>query len=55
MENKLTNIFESIPVLIKNTSLNINLDGWPAAVAVMAICGSGVTICALNVVYSREL
>ena len=30
MKNNITNITESLPSQIKNSSLNVSLEGWPA-------------------------
>ncbi|NLV35009.1 MAG: hypothetical protein GXY21_10815 [Clostridiaceae bacterium] len=43
MKNNLMGLASSLPSLVQNTHLNISLQGWPAAVAVIAICGAGVT------------
>ena len=42
MENKLIEVVDTFPTLIKNTHLNVNLQGWPAAVTAIAICCAGV-------------
>lgn len=47
MDNNLIQIVESIPALIQNTHLDISLSGWPAAVAAIAVFGSGVIVYAL--------
>ena len=47
MENNLVQIMESIPNLIKNTRFTVSLQGWPAALAVVALCGSCVAIYAI--------
>ncbi|KAF5032966.1 hypothetical protein DSECCO2_611660 [anaerobic digester metagenome] len=44
MKNNLMGLGSSLPSLVQNTRLNISLQGWPAAVAIIAICGAGVTI-----------
>lgn len=48
MKSSITDILESIPSLMQHTSLNVNLQGWPAAVAVIAIGISSVSICAIQ-------
>ena len=49
MKNTIFEFAGSLPALIQNTHLNINLDGWPAAVAVISISLSGVTAYAIKV------
>lgn len=48
MEKTLIPIANSIPDVIKNTRLNLTLDGWPAAAAVFAICGTIISVYAIN-------
>ena len=48
MENKIIQMADSIPALIKNTHLNVNLQGWPAAVTAIAICCAGVAVYAIK-------
>ena len=38
MENKNLILGDTIQTIIKNTHLNLHLEGWPAAFAVVAIC-----------------
>lgn len=45
MKNNLIGLANNLPTLMQNSRLNLNLEGWPAAVAVIAICGAGVTVC----------
>ena len=53
MEDKIIKMENSIPVLIKNTHLNISLEGWPAAItAVMFFC-SCVAIYAIKTEHSE--
>ena len=54
MDNKIIQVAESIPTLIKNTHLNVSLDGWPAAVTAIALFSSGVIIYALKVTHPEE-
>ncbi len=49
MKNTILELIGSVPALLQNTHLNIDLQGWPAAVAVIAISISGVKIYALRV------
>ncbi len=51
MENKLIQVADSIPTLIKNTHLNVTIEGWPAAVTAIALFGSSVIIYALKVTH----
>jgi hypothetical protein len=44
MKNNLIDLVSSLSSLVQNTHLNISLQGWPATVAVVAICGAGVTV-----------
>lgn len=44
MKNNIIGLANSLPTLIQNTHLNVNLQGWPAAAAVIAICSAGVTV-----------
>ena len=48
MEKNLIPITNLIPDVIRNTRLNLTLDGWPAAVAVFAICGTIISVYAIN-------
>ena len=48
MKNTFLEFAGSLPALIQNTHLNVNLNGWPAAVAVIAISLSGVTVYAIK-------
>ncbi len=52
MENKLIQMADSFPALIKNTNLNVSLQGWPAAVTAVALFISCVAIYAIRVTYS---
>lgn len=49
MKNTFLEFAGSLPALIQNTHLNVSLDGWPAAVAVIAISLSGVVAYAIKV------
>ena len=51
MENKIIEVVESIPTIIKNTHLNVTLEGWPAALTALALCCSGVAVYALKVTH----
>lgn len=54
MENKLIEVVETIPTLIKNTHFNVTLEGWPAAVTAIAICCSSVAAFAIKVVCDSD-
>ena len=54
MKNTLIEVGGSIPALIKNTHLTVNLQGWPAAVAVIALCTGGVAIYAIQASASQS-
>lgn len=54
MENKLTQVVDTIPTLIKNTHLNVSLEGWPAAITAIAFFCSGVVVYALKVTHPDE-
>ena len=54
MKKNYIEISECIPALIKNTHLTVNLQGWPAAVALVALCSSGVVIYSLKVLSSLK-
>lgn len=49
MKNIIIELAGNFPVLLQNTHLDINLQGWPAAVAVLAISISGVSAYAIRV------
>ena len=49
MKNNFIDLVANLPVLLQNTHLNVNLQGWPAAVAVLAVSFSGVTAYAIKV------
>ncbi len=49
MKNNIFELVGSLPTLLQNTHLNVNLQGWPAAVAVIAVSFSGVTAYAIKV------
>lgn len=53
MENKIVQLTNVVPALIKNTRFTVNLQGWPAAITVIAICGSCVAIYALRVTHAE--
>lgn len=54
MENKLIQIADSIPAILKNTHLNVNLQGWPAAITAISFFGSCVAIYALKVTHPDQ-
>ena len=51
MENKIIQMADCIPAILKNTTLNVNLQGWPAAVSAVALFGSCVAIYAIKVTH----
>ena len=55
MENKLIQLVDAFPNLIKNTHLTVNIQGWPAAVTGIAICCAGVAIYAIKTKTSSEI
>lgn len=54
MENKIIQMTDSIPAIIKNTHLNVNLQGWPAAITAVALFGSCVAIYAIKVTHPES-
>lgn len=49
MENKLLfNTINNLPELVKNTHLNISLDGWPATVTVISCCLTVIAVVAIK-------
>ena len=54
MENKLIEVVDTFPTLIKNTHLNVNLQGWPAVVTAIAICCAGVAVYAIKATTPSE-
>ncbi len=44
MEKTISLLSETIPSLINNTHFNISLEGWPAAISVIAICFTGSAV-----------
>lgn len=55
MENKIIQMTDSIPTLIKNTHLNVNLQGWPAAITAVALFGSCVALYAIKITHPETL
>lgn len=51
MENKIIQMADSIPAILKNTHLNVNLQGWPAAITAVALFGSCVAIYAIKITH----
>ena len=43
MKNTMIELAGSLHSLVQNTHLSISLQGWPATIAVIAICSAGVT------------
>lgn len=54
MENKIIQMTDNIPALIKNTHLNVNLHGWPAAITAVAFFGSCVALYAIKVTHPDQ-
>jgi hypothetical protein len=44
MENKPLAIIRVLPTLIQNTHLDVAIEGWPAAAAIVAVCSAAVAI-----------
>lgn len=55
MENKIIQMAECIPAILKNTHLNVNLQGWPAAITSVALFGSCVAIYAIKVTHPEPV
>ncbi len=49
MKNTFFELAKNLPVLLQNTHLNISLQGWPAAVAVVVVSLAGLTAYSLTV------
>ena len=47
----ITSVAESIPNVIKNTHLNVNIEGWPAVVSIISICGTCIACYAIKCYY----
>lgn len=54
MEHNIIKMADSIPTLIKNTNLNVSLQGWPAAITAVAFFGSCVAIYAIKIAHSAD-
>ena len=39
---------------LKNVSVDVKLEGWPAAVTGIGVCGAVVVICALKVTHPAQ-
>ncbi len=48
MENSASEILAALPESIRNTHLHFVLQGWPAAVAVVAVCAAGAYMYSLR-------
>jgi len=48
MKGTLIELAGNIPAIVKNTHLTVNLQGWPAAVAVIALCTGSVVVYAIK-------
>ena len=55
MENKIIQMADSIPAILKNTHLNVNLQGWPAAITAAALFGSCVAIYAIKITHPEPV
>lgn len=53
-KNKLVKIVDTIPTVLENTTLDIKLEGWPAAVTAFAFFASCVSIYALKVTHPTD-
>lgn len=51
MENEIMDMREDTSEMMRNTSVSIDLSGWPAAVAIVAVCLSGVAIYGIDAWY----
>ena len=47
MEKPSLAIVRVLPALLQNTHLEVILEGWPAATAIVAVCGSAVAIASI--------
>ncbi len=54
MEQNIIKMADSIPALIKNTTLNVSLHGWPAAITAVAFFESCVAIYAIKISHSAS-
>ena len=54
MEHNIIELADSVPTLIKNTNLDVSLEGWPAAITAMAFFGSCVAIYAIKITHSAN-
>ena len=48
-KNFITETVNNLPELIKNTHININLQGWPAAISVMSCCAAYVSVKVISI------
>ena len=44
MENRPFAIIRALPTLIQNTHLDVAIEGWPAATAIIAVCSTVVAV-----------
>lgn len=49
MEKPTHAIVRALPALLQNTHLEVILEGWPAATAIVAVCGTAVAIASILV------
>lgn len=54
MENRIIPLTDNIFDLVRNTHLDLSLQGWPAAITAMACFGSCVAIYALKVTHPEQ-
>lgn len=55
METKIAKIIEIIPDVIKNTKLNISIEGWPAFATVFTLCGTSIIFYSVKVKQSNKI
>ena len=51
MKKVLYFVGQALPEIVKNVHINISLRGWPATVAILGVCGSGVAIYYISVTH----
>ena len=48
MENKLIEIVDAFPTVLKKSHFDVSLQGWPAAITAISICFAGVATYAIK-------
>ena len=48
MNNPIIRLSSLIPTIISNTHLNITLQGWPAAISFLGLCGTVLGVHAID-------